>query len=47
MANNTSKPVAIISIYADLIKAGEKTIEEVPEKIREDVRQALLDSSNN
>lgn len=28
-------------IYADLIKKGFKTIEEVPEKIREEVRTLL------
>lgn len=42
-----NKPVAMIRIYSDLIKEGAKTIEEVPEIIREDVAQALLDSSNN
>lgn len=30
-------------IYADLIQKGLKTIEEVPEKIREQVREELRD----
>lgn len=33
-------------IYADLIRKGLKTIEDVPEKIRADV-QALLDADGN
>lgn len=41
------KPVYMIKIYADLIKNGVKNIEDVPESIRTDVSQALLDSSNN
>lgn len=31
----------IIEIYADLIRKGRKTIEQVPEKIREEVRAYL------
>ena len=34
---------AIIKIYAKLIKSGEKTIDEVPEKDRLDVETALAD----
>lgn len=30
-------------IYADLIRKGLKTIEDVPEKIKEQVRQVLVD----
>lgn len=39
----------IINIYVDLIRNtnGVKTIEDVPKEIRDDVAQALLDSSNN
>jgi len=30
-------------VYADLIRKGRKTLEQVPEKIREQVRQVLVD----
>ena len=30
-------------VYADLIRKGKKTIEEVPEKLREEVLQILRD----
>ena len=30
-------------VYADLIRNGRKTLEQVPEKIREQVRQVLVD----
>lgn len=33
-------------VYADLIKKGLKTIEEVPEKIRAEVQAVLDDDSN-
>ena len=33
-------------VYADLIKKGLKTIEEVPEKIRTEVQAVLDDDSN-
>lgn len=32
---------AIINSYVNLIKMGKKTIEDVPESIREQVREAL------
>ncbi len=31
------------TIYADLIMKGRKTIEDVPGRIREDVKQILID----
>ena len=31
----------IIRVYAELIRKGEKTLDEVPEKIREEVRKYL------
>jgi hypothetical protein len=31
------------SVYADLIIKGKKTIVEVPDKIRDEVRQILID----
>lgn len=31
------------AVYADLIIKGKKTIDEVPEKIRKEVRQILID----
>ncbi len=31
----------MVAIYVDLIKKGIKTIDQVPEKIREEVRKAL------
>lgn len=31
----------MVKIYVDLIRKGLKTLEDVPERIREDVRQAL------
>ena len=30
-------------VYADLIRKGHKTLEQVPEKIREQVRRLLVD----
>lgn len=30
-------------VYADLIRKGLRTIEQVPEKIKEQVRQVLID----
>ena len=30
-------------VYADLIRKGKKTFEQVPEKIKEQVRQVLID----
>ncbi|MGX6962416.1 CD1375 family protein [Vagococcus xieshaowenii] len=35
----------MVSIYVALIKKGQKTIEEIPENIREEV-QAILDAEN-
>lgn len=35
----------MVQIYVDLIKKGLKTIDDVPEKIREQVGQALNDST--
>ena len=34
---------AIIEIYAKLIKSGKKTIDDVPEKDRQDVETALAE----
>lgn len=34
---------AIIEIYAKLIKSGKKTIDDVPEKDRQDVEAALAE----
>ena len=31
----------IVGVYVDLIRKGAKTLEEVPEKIRAEVKQAL------
>ncbi len=31
----------MVKIYVDLIRAGQMTLEQVPEKWREEVRQAL------
>lgn len=31
----------MVDIYVDLIRAGQMTLEQVPEKWREEVRQAL------
>lgn len=31
------------AVYADLIIKGKKTIDEVPEKIRDEVKQILID----
>lgn len=31
----------MVKIYADLIRKGKKTLDDVPEKIREEVRKAL------
>lgn len=33
----------MVQVYVDLIKKGKRTIDQVPEKIREDVRKALED----
>ena len=33
----------IIEVYADLVKAGKKNIEDVPEKIREQVKEKVKD----
>lgn len=33
--------VIMVQVYVDLIKKGKKTIDDVPERIREDVRRAL------
>lgn len=33
----------MVKIYVDLIRAGQMTLEQVPEKWREEVRQALED----
>lgn len=35
--------MAIAKTYADLIRKGKKTIEEVPDKIKEQVKQILID----
>lgn len=37
---------AIAKLYAEKVKNGEKTIDEVPERWREEVRQ-ILDTKNN
>ena len=37
--------IFVASIYADLIREGDKTIDQVPENLREDV-QRLLDEEN-
>lgn len=31
----------MVQVYVDLINKGKKTIDDVPERIREDVRRAL------
>jgi len=31
----------MVKIYVDLIRKGKKTLEDVPERIREEVRKAL------
>lgn len=36
-----SMEVVMVQVYVDLIKKGKKTIDDVPERIREDVRRAL------
>ncbi|WP_275540601.1 CD1375 family protein [Vallitalea guaymasensis] len=36
----------MVKVYADLIRKGLKTIDDVPEKIRAEV-QALLDADSN
>ncbi len=36
-----SMEVIMVQVYVDLIKKGKKTIDDVPERIREDVRRAL------
>jgi len=33
----------MVNVYASLVIKGKKTISEVPEKIREQVRQELID----
>jgi hypothetical protein len=33
----------IAKVYADLIRKGEKTFNDVPEKLKEQVKQALID----
>lgn len=33
----------MVQVYVDLIKKGKKTIDDVPERIREHVRKALED----
>ena len=33
--------IAIVTIYVNLIKKGMKTIDDVPEKLREDVRTII------
>ena len=38
---------AIIKIYATLIKAGVKTIDDVPEKDKQDVETALAELCEN
>lgn len=35
--------VALVAIYVRLIKAGLRTLEQVPLSIREEVRQALVE----
>lgn len=35
--------VVMVQVYVDLIKKGKRTIDQVPEKIREDVRKVLED----
>jgi hypothetical protein len=35
----------MIEIYVKLIKAGKRTIEQVPEHIREQVREALMEDN--
>lgn len=34
---------SIIKVYADLVRHGRKTIEEVPDNIREEVRKLLAE----
>lgn len=34
----------MVKIYVSLIKKGLRTIDDVPEKIRDQVRQALIDA---
>ena len=36
--------IYIAKVYADLIRKEEKNIEDVPEKIREQVKEILVDS---
>ena len=36
-----SMELIMVQVYVDLIKKGKKTIDDVPERIREDVRRAL------
>lgn len=36
--------IYIAKVYADLIRKEEKSIEDVPEKIREQVKEILVDS---
>jgi len=38
-----SMEVIMVQVYVDLIKKGKKTINDVPERIREQVRKALED----
>ena len=38
-----SMEVIMVQVYVDLIKKGKKTIDDVPERIREQVRKALED----
>ncbi len=36
-----SMEVYMVQVYVDLIKKGKRTIDQVPEQIREEVRKAL------
>ena len=38
-----SMEVIMVQVYVDLILKGKKTIDDVPERIREQVRKALED----
>ena len=40
-----SEVIAMAKVYADLIRKGIKTIEDVPEKLREEVRELLAESA--
>lgn len=34
-------------VYADLIRKGKKTLEEIPEKLRDEVQQLLIQDAKN